>query len=1333
MHDLSQGLYEKYEALIEDEENRREFARWHDLHPDAAERSIKAKITRMKDHPVWRRALDDISKRYPDDSVASVLSTCVYNMENYRPKLDPGTQEQIIPAESDPSIVAGPPAGGHVEFPYGFEAFARGYLRKPREPKEKEMEKEKEPERTDNSCRDQILLYVLTGAKGRGEIEEKLKEKGYEQNEINRNLEEFEKAGVIHAPAMDSVDPASVGSPEKETAGGAGKDAEPGMEEDSFRDDGSSASIEPDPAEDRIPDIPPGFEEQFADAEMEDALRPEDAPDASETADDRRKGSAQGIPAAAVESGSETKASDGKTEEKRETDTPESRVNPIPEKAAVENAPYEVTTDRNGRQVITIHSGCSMADLRGLEVKDGATLKLEAGVKPDGKFYTNNDKGTVVVTAEMLAYFGPKVNKLVIGKGTRVDVAAYGDGDVWGKNLPNVNFLEIRNNEGVASPNGKGMFEGYRKSLSVAIVSDGEVTLGDNFCAGAKNLVSLLHYSEDGLDHGLTVGHNFAFGKTPSTSVRGLDGKSYRQLYGEEMTDRDLPVTGEESEFVREHITAMRNANEKLIGRAKEDVVKAKTDLAAFVKANGLDELFGAQGSAARRFLSSDADDLRGEDLRIAAKDVRDNAARILEGRTDGLQEEFRRKLKSVIQCCGSVNVLEKRSEGYDRQIKEIDGKSWNGTYVSLGASINAGESFLGMRAVDIRSSKDPDCNAAKRQIWNAVRDKRNAFNAIARYVNAEVWSNPGLAIDSDLSGEKKEAFRECLTEYQKWIAGFKNEKIENRMAVEVSDAEIQDILKTDNDRIRKWQEKSPEFVSRIFSSDFPEALTSDGKLQDFDEMEKMLANSANTFVLSPGSKLGDHSLSYGNIEGFAIEDSSGQFRQFKAGAERLLDAEIADFNGRANGLDLPDIRDFKGNLNDFQRILTQKEDAILKAIAEPPSKEKDGKENASDVRKSEEKRLSENEDRVAQLNQIKYLKGEGLQKIGFLVNLNEQCATEEIWMQNRGYALKSARNALEKFKQAHANNKTKDFTTRQDVYDFVYEQANDKEKAEYDRLVAEVKNLEKDPRKVHLGDNCLSHLKGNGVTFYNVSEKTCDAMGLGCGNQGGTRSIGPDSLGNTSPWTQMSDGVVSSGWFRDSDIVRGKVRCSAENFRDWLKACRKQPFRIMRLSEALVDFAANLLELLFNLMVLAKNEVFPLVNRGVVKATESRAQSLEDRKQANEELLMTVRKDGKIDVSKIPEGVEMKVRRYIMKLRPEEGLDGKKLEKLQDYLEKKSGALTRKQNVNAFIGDNAKAKMDARLQAGVDKKDMHREAGKKGRSQKEIRDARAKANTREG
>ena len=276
-------------------------------------------------------------------------------------------------------------------------------------------------------------------------------------------------------------------------------------------------------------------------------------------------------------------------------------------------------------------------------------------------------------------------------------------------------------------------------------------------------------------------------------------------------------------------------------------------------------------------------------------------------------------------------------------------------------------------------------------------------------------------------------------------------------------------------------------------------------------------------------------------------------------------------------------------------------------------------------------------------------------------------------------------------------------------------------------------KNLEKDPRKVHLGDNCLSHLKGNGVTFYNVSEKTCDAMSLGCGNQGGTRSIGPDSLGNTSPWTQMSDGVVSSGWFRDSDIVRGKVRCSAENFRDWLKACRKQPFRIMRLSEALVDFAANLLELLFNLMVLAKNEVSPLVNRGVVKATESRAQSLEDRKQANEELLMTVRKDGKIDVSKIPEGVEMKVRRYIMKLRPEEGLDGKKLEKLQDYLEKKSGALTRKQNVNAFIGDNAKAKMDARLQAGVDKKDMHREAGKKGRSQKEIRDARAKANTREG
>lgn len=1255
---IQENLAEHYLAIETDEENRKEFIRWHEDHPDASEKAIKAKITRMKDHPMWRRALKDVSEKFPDDRRASVLATCVYNMELYRAVTDPDTGEQTIPAEKDPSAVVVPPAGGHIVFPYGFESFARDYLRKAREPKEMEQEMEEEKQ-DDLSLRDRILLYVERGIKDRNELEEKLKKDGYDADKINSHLEDLVKEGTVSDIAVNAVDPvraASVSPTEPEQSGN-----------DTSEDDRSDRNPVPEKEKDGDP---VGESESGFDSD----------------------------------SGEKSQAETGKGE--------------------IGNPPYEITTDDKGRQTITVHSGCSIEDLKGLEVKDGAKLVFDAGVRTDGGKYNNRDKGTVAVTAEMLAFFGPKVNHLVIAEGTRIETGAYGEGDMWGKNLTDLHFLEIRNNEGMPGTNGKGVFEGYQNNLSVAIIADGEVTLGNRMFAGA-NLDALVHYSTDGLDHGLTVGDYFAFGSTVKTDVRGLDKRSYESVYGTDMKERAGELSAEAKEFLEQQVEGMKSANAELVERAKEDLAKAKTSLAEFVSSNGLDKLFGEEGSDMRKLL--DAAAVKGGDLdrgasRDAVKAVRDrilaNADGLIEDAKGPLQGELMRRLESVAQFYGAVSVLESRDKAYGNQLEAI-GDQWDGTYVSLGGSINAGESFLAKRSMNVHSSVDPGREAARKFVWEATRDICNEFVATvqenAGNVNEKIWSDLAEDLTAGLSKEEKEEFTKCLAEYQEWVGELKGKRIDGRQVREVSDDEMRGIWEEYDKKISGWKEKSPEFVEKVFNVDFPVMLSEKGGVQDFDEMRSMLACAEKAFVISAGSKFGAHSLSYTDVGGIAIDENGGDYRQFRTGAERLLSEEIKSFNEKAGTVGLPGVDDFRDDLSAYKALLSTRENDIMNAIGkqeDPSSKSRKEETGKDETQGKDVEKLKKD------LLLVRSLRTDALQRIGFLVNLNEQCATKEIWMKNRGYAFRSARNALESFKRAHANNKTKDFTQKEDVYTFIYDQATDKEKAEYDKLVSEVQELEKDPGKVHFGDHCVSDLKSKDVTFFNVDGKNCEAIGLGCDN-GRTHCAGRDNSGRVSTWAQIDNNVTKSGWLRNSDIMRGKVICAKENFKEWVKACRKTPFRIMRLSEALIDMMANLLELLFNLAVFGKDRIVaPLADRVTQKASSGISDSLQKHMDANNEVLVQI-KDGKTEFGRLPEGIDVRTEKYVMRLRGEEGtLDEKKISRLQDYLEKKNrryGLLKKRMDV---IRESAGARIDDRLGMRVAERENALDTGKNAREE---------------
>lgn len=629
------------------------------------------------------------------------------------------------------------------------------------------------------------------------------------------------------------------------------------------------------------------------------------------------------------------------------------------------------------------------------------------------------------------------------------------------------------------------------------------------------------------------------------------------------------------------------------------DVVREK--MPSYAMLNNLDSEFNGSSIAS---------------FKLFAKDLILTAGKI------GLEEKTSEKLKNVFKSMsenyGAMSVHDDAAKKWEKTAESLSGK-WDGTkaviskYADLGDGNLSKVLFNGVDSLD--SYGDPGVSETKKMLcntYNAIIISAMAYTANTMKA-AKTWASktlPGIRWDESNKNDLFNTYLASLPDGQRkfktWLSSLSFESdvkdVMEKYAEFSRDPETMKMIEHGRGlvSVRKRFENEnakTEDGLRTELTLFPGIDTDPetGKPLDYEQSERYDEDThRNMLVLDSSSRAGNCVAVDTNLDGINIVDGTSReaFRAFRFAAENAL-REIEE-----SSIEFSSVKETKGETpadTTYEMVTSFKSFDEMKRELLGIANEDDDKDNLNPgayrdsmdevIRTLESDILRENDPgkklgKTAKLKNFTALRNMYEKYVAAKTLITENPTRNE-WKVNRNLAIRNFRETLEDWKSKHANRKTKNFRTFKDVYEVVPELLSPENRAKYESLMLTEKDLLGNPDKMRAGKMFLS---GNG------SHKTDGTWVIN-----GDRIIaGKEAFSDNTETFGINNGIggvklnkdhLEKGQFKGTPIWRVRLSLAGANMRQAVQMMQRDGlFRFMRIEEAAVQLAKELLELLFNI-----------------------------------------------------------------------------------------------------------------------------------------------------
>lgn len=495
-------------------------------------------------------------------------------------------------------------------------------------------------------------------------------------------------------------------------------------------------------------------------------------------------------------------------------------------------------------------------------------------------------------------------------------------------------------------------------------------------------------------------------------------------------------------------------------------------------------------------------------------------------------KEELLNLFKNMNQICGSVVHLSETIEANDiaKRDYETDPSKKSGIYLAMGENQNAGDGVgCGVNFYAVTNLDDPQHKEEKAMI---EKEQANIVRKIAA------------------KAAMKKAEREQIKNSKK-----KDPNVESILSWFCSIKADDSPSKIFNDFKTKWNNGTKKekgilkdlFDGLAFNPDTGEILELAGI-----KVEDKILHASST------SRWGDLCYSGTNLQGVAFSESTPQrfmaFRRYAETEVKKYERTVEHLKKKLgySGIDIDlDITEglgaWQNKIKDNQRSLTSQF----------------GKET------DEAKKIAL-QNQLRDLNALDQVYGKWVAA----KKLRDNYDTREKFEKLKNEGLVAIERKIREFAEVHANNKTKDFDTHQDVFSMKYDQLSNEEKQIWNDLHAQRNIILKFGNKAKLGKGCFSgnekHVEGE-TQIFGVAAK---GEYFGCHNSE-TMSFRKGQL----LATDITDETLKKKYYQGSKIHWIKAKIRKENLKEAFKEAFKE-FRYLSLEDALIQDIVELFKL---------------------------------------------------------------------------------------------------------------------------------------------------------